>query len=131
MPELWVRLLCVSSAGAAGALSRYGCGLLAERLGSGPAGLWAVNLVGSLLFGLVAGLPDRVLPAPPVVRLLLLTGFLGAFTTFSTFSYETLALWRQQRPLAAAGLAFGQPLAGVCCAALGLWLSGGLGRPAA
>ncbi|MCA9243623.1 MAG: fluoride efflux transporter CrcB [Phycisphaerales bacterium] len=59
-----------------------------------PIATLAVNVVGSLAFGvLIATLPER-----PVLRGLLLVGLLGAFTTFSTFAFDTFAMFRDGRP---------------------------------
>ena len=56
-----------------------------------------MNVIGSLAIGfLAAGLADRVL-AGAAVRLLVMAGFLGAFTTFSAFSYESVQLWNEGR----------------------------------
>lgn len=84
-------ILAVGLAGAAGALLRHGLGLMAAAwFGAGsPWGTLLINLVGCLGFGLGWSL----LPAgAPVLRLAVLTGFLGAFTTFSTFAHDSLQL---------------------------------------
>jgi CrcB protein len=81
-------------AGAAGALSRYGMeGLIGERFpGSFPWGTFVVNVSGSFVLGfLFVVLTERV-AASPTVRTSLTVGFVGAYTTFSTFSFETLRL---------------------------------------
>ena len=83
----------VAFGGALGAVSRYGVSIWVTRWSSSPFP-WAtltVNVTGSFLLGLLMGLGDegRWL-IPPTVRLFLGIGFLGAFTTFSTFSYETV-----------------------------------------
>ena len=82
----------IAMAGALGALSRYALsGAVYALLGSGFAwGTLIVNILGSFLLGLVMqiGLSTDVLP--PHLRTAIAIGFLGAFTTFSTFSYETV-----------------------------------------
>lgn len=82
----------VGIAGAAGAVSRYGVGLLAERtLGSHFAyGTLLVNVLGCLALGFLLELDHATTLVTHPVRVLLAVGFLGAFTTFSTFGYETL-----------------------------------------
>jgi CrcB protein len=82
----------VGIAGAAGAVSRYGVGLLAERsLGSHFAfGTLLVNVLGCLALGFLLELDRGSTLVTHPVRMLLAVGFLGAFTTFSTFGYETL-----------------------------------------
>ena len=86
-----VDVIYVAVAGGLGAISRYYLSGLAQRVGSGfPFGTLTVNLVGSFLLGLImqAGISTDLMPR--ALRLALTIGFLGAFTTFSTFSYETL-----------------------------------------
>jgi len=78
--------------GAFGTLSRYGLSLAAYRtMGDGfPYGTLLVNVLGSLTFGFImqVGLNSSLIPVS--LRMAMTIGFLGAFTTFSTFSYETL-----------------------------------------
>jgi fluoride exporter len=118
----------VMCGGSLGAASRYGIGLLAARIWgtSFPWGTLIVNLVGCFFIGLVFGLADSVRFLTPDMRLLLVTGYLGALTTFSTFCLETVTAAR-------AGLRL-QPLTnilinntgGLALTFLGIWL-GGLG----
>lgn len=65
-----------------------------DPLGSFPYGTMAVNVVGSAIIGFLAGAADARFLLGPEMRLFLLVGVLGGFTTFSTFSYETLNLFR-------------------------------------
>jgi len=85
-------VLLIAVAGAAGAVSRYGVGLWAQRqLGSHFAfGTLAVNLLGCLLLGFVLELESQTNWVGTSGRLFWAVGFLGAFTTFSTFGFETL-----------------------------------------
>ena len=88
------QVMAIAAGGAIGALLRYWASVAVHsRLGSGfPYGTLAVNVLGSLLMGfLYIWLIER-LAAGPAVRAFLLSGVLGAFTTFSTFSMETLNL---------------------------------------
>jgi len=83
-----------------------------------PWGTFTVNVVGSLLLGFLIGLPvDSALTA------LLGTGFCGALTTYSTFSYETLKLARSGARLLAVANAVGSVLAGLGAAYVGLLLA--------
>lgn len=84
--------LLVMVGGSLGAASRYGVGLLTARLwGTGfPWGTLVVNLAGCFIIGLLFALADRSRLLTPDVRLLLITGYLGALTTFSSFSLETV-----------------------------------------
>ena len=84
-------LLMIGLAGAAGALARFGVGVAASRwLGAGfPWGTLAVNLAGCFLLGMVTQLALLKAGVSEETRLVVGTGFLGAFTTFSTFGVET------------------------------------------
>jgi CrcB protein len=88
--------LLVMAGGSLGAASRYGIGLLSARLwGTGfPYGTLVVNLMGCFIIGLLFSLADRSRLLTPDVRLLLITGYLGALTTFSSFSLETVSAGR-------------------------------------
>ena len=85
-------LLIVGATGAAGAIARYAVSgwvyaVAGTRL---PWGTLAVNVIGCFLLGLLMHISITTTLVPPAWRLALATGFLGAFTTFSTFSYETV-----------------------------------------
>ena len=87
-------VVLVALGGGAGAALRHLVGLASLRaLGTGfPAGTLIVNVLGSLLMGvLIEWLARRGAPLRP----LLATGFLGGFTTFSTFSLDAVALWER------------------------------------
>lgn len=92
MPNTFLHPLLVALGGALGALSRYGLGLLASRLAghfvSFPLMTLLINVGGSFALGLLTALVGRGV-LPPEARLLLGVGFLGAYTTFSTFSVDT------------------------------------------
>lgn len=88
----------IALGGAVGSVARYWLGeLMARWLGAGfPFGTLTVNILGSLAIGAMAGLlghDGRPLLGPPL-RLLLMTGFCGGFTTFSAFSLQTLELFQ-------------------------------------
>ena len=101
---MWQKLAGLAIAGACGSLCRYGLAGLAQRfLGSAfPWGTLAVNLLGCLLFGLAWSLMEGRLSPSPEVRVVLLVGFLGAFTTFSTFVFESDRLLDEAQWLLAA-----------------------------
>jgi len=87
------QIMIVAIGGGIGAVFRYGLGELVHRF-SGPLFPWGtlvVNLVGCFLIGISWEVSNTAL-VPPQLRLFIMTGLLGAFTTFSTFSLETLAL---------------------------------------
>ncbi len=87
----------IAFGGALGTLSRYGLAGLVQRWSGGlfPWGTVAVNLLGSLLFGLIWSAAEQRIQVTPEVRMMILTGFMGAFTTFSTFMFETGQLLRE------------------------------------
>ncbi|GHC04121.1 fluoride efflux transporter CrcB [Cerasicoccus arenae] len=96
-----VQLLYVAIGGALGAVSRA---LISHWMRGGfPWGTFTVNVLGSLIIGIVLGWMGAKTNAPHALRFLFATGFCGAFTTFSTFSYETLAMLDQQRWAAGLG----------------------------
>ena len=117
-------ILFLALGGAAGSLCRYGLSGLAHRLlgTSFPFGTLTVNLAGCLFFGAVWGLFESRVHIGPEVRLFVLTGFLGAFTTFSTYMFESAELVRGgQLALALVNMA-GQTLAGLALVLTGLIL---------
>jgi CrcB protein len=88
-------IFAIALGGAAGALGRYWVSLTAHSvLGTAfPYGTLTVNVVGSFLMGLLSILLLERVVAAPELRAFILVGFLGAFTTFSTFSLETFHLF--------------------------------------
>lgn len=90
--------VAVAAGGAAGSLLRYGGTLLAARLWGEafPWGTVAINVLGSLVIGwfAAASLPGGAVPSSHEVRLLVMTGLCGGFTTFSAFSLQTMMLLR-------------------------------------
>ncbi len=111
--------LLVALGAAVGAPLRYLTDRYVQaRYGTGfPWGTLAVNVTGSLILGLVLGLP-----LSPGLTALIGTGFCGALTTYSTFSWETLTLARRGDRATAFAYALLSLLAGLAAAALGLTL---------
>ncbi|MDQ6694050.1 MAG: fluoride efflux transporter CrcB [Chloroflexota bacterium] len=95
--------LLIGTGAVLGANLRYWIGgLFADRLGLAfPYATLFINVTGSFLLGFMLTLLANRLVADPAYRLLLGTGFLGAYTTFSTFSYDTLALLQRGDLIAA------------------------------
>lgn len=89
---LWLQAAVVAVGGAAGAVGRlFVYKLAAAYLGTSfPHGTLIVNVVGSLALGFLVGLAAATPAFPRPIMLLVGTGFLGAFTTFSTFAVDTL-----------------------------------------
>ncbi len=111
----------VAIGGAAGALLRYGAGeLVTTTPGTFPATTFAVNVTGAFALGallsILAATPQRA----DVLRPLLGIGVLGSFTTYSTFSVETVQLWRDDAVGVALAYVVASMVAGLLAAALGL-----------
>jgi CrcB protein len=118
-------LAILAAGGAAGAVARV---LLAGRLtrpgaGAFPWGTLAVNVLGCLLLGFVLTLLDERLPRDRAWRGLLAAGFLGAFTTFSTFAWEVHVLLRDGALARAALYAGGSVAAGLAAVLAGIGLA--------
>jgi CrcB protein len=116
-----VAYLWVALGGAAGATARFAVAQWAGGRWTFPWGTFAVNLTGSLAIGLVMTLL-LARGSDPMYRLLLVTGFLGGYTTFSAFSFEALALLEERRWDAAALYVGGSVVLGLLATALGLGL---------
>lgn len=119
-----VVLLALSVAGGIGAATRLVFdGYLRSRVKTTyPLGTTVINVSGSLLLGFVTGLA-LTHSLPMEWSLIIGTGFLGGYTTFSTASFETVRLAQQGRYAAALGNGLGMFLAALLAAGLGLWLS--------
>ena len=118
--DLLPTLISIAIFGAIGALSRFACSYLPNYMGI-PVGTATVNIVGSLLLGISTSI-FLVAPYPTWFKAGITTGFLGAFTTFSTFSVENAKLIQEQSYLAAGVNIIGQIVLGVTMALLGLYL---------
>lgn len=93
----------------------------AERLGAGfPYGTFFVNVTGCFIIGLFYGLGENRITITPELRLLFAVGFLGGFTTFSTFGYESAALLRSGAFILALLNIIGSNLLGLLAVIVGL-----------
>ena len=115
------RIVYIALAGALGALARYGLTGLVQRLTGAafPWGTAVVNLSGCFLFGLVWIWFTERTSLPGDVRIIVLTGFMGAFTTFSTFIFETGGLVQDGQWLAAGANLILQNVTGLIALLLG------------
>lgn len=126
-----MHVLGLALGGALGTLSRYGVGLVLQgALGGGapaafPLATLVVNVLGSFLLAVATGLGLRGVLSP-AVALAVGTGFLGAFTTFSTFELESDLLWRDGRRVAATGFVLANLVLGYGAILAGRALAGSL-----
>jgi CrcB protein len=118
-------LLLIMLGGAIGAGFRYHIGRVAlEQLGpSFPWGTWIVNLLGSLLMGLLAGIVLRDGPADEPLLMFLGVGVLGGFTTFSGFSLEMVQMLERGQFLLAVAYAVSSVAGSAMLLVVGLWLA--------
>ena len=117
-----LNLLIIALGGALGAVSRFLLGNgLSRALGSAlPYGTFVINIVGCFAMGLLMTIiVDREM-LPAAWRLFLCVGFLGGFTTFSSFGYEALILLTEGRLLAALAYVGGSVVLGLVAAAAGV-----------
>jgi CrcB protein len=113
-------ILLVAIGGAIGSVARYACGAFALRHAVAwqfPVATFAVNVLGCLMAGLLIGLAENRDLFTAEARLLVFTGILGGFTTFSAFSVETVSLVQKGEFFVAAAYV----LSSILCALAALW----------
>jgi CrcB protein len=117
-----VTVVGIAVAGAFGALARYGLeGLVSDRTGgSFPWGTFVVNVSGAFALGLVFTLLTERWTVDPALRSALTIGFLGAYTTFSTLSFESYRLLEDGAVWLAAANLLGSCAAGLAAVYLGI-----------
>jgi len=98
-------VIAICTGASVGALARWGLGLWLSPGGMIPWGTLAANLIGGYLVGICVAVFQALPQLDPVWRLALVTGFLGALTTFSSFSAEVVGMLQQQRYALALGTA--------------------------
>ncbi|MGH6626564.1 MAG: fluoride efflux transporter CrcB [Burkholderiaceae bacterium] len=118
-----ISVLAICAGACFGALARWALGLWLNAGGLLPWGTLAANLIGGYLVGVCVAVFNALPQLDPAWRLAIITGFLGALTTFSSFSAEVVGMLQQQRYALALGTAllhlFGSLLltvAGIRCA---------------
>ena len=118
------KLALLAVAGALGTLARFGVSGLAQKFSTEefPTGTLVVNALGCFLFGLVWMLAEERLLISGETRFIILTGFMGAFTTFSTFAFETTSLMRDSEWLLSAANVLAQLVLGVALILAGMFV---------
>ena len=117
----------VAAGGAIGALARFGIVAVSSKLGyEFPLGTFAVNIVGSFIIGLTLDFIAQIDSFRTIVHPFFIVGVLGAFTTFSAFSMETVALINDQRWLIALTYVVGS----VVCCVVAAWVGYRFGQVA-
>ncbi len=121
---MWQKLLMLSVMGIAGTLSRYFLQGWVQNLSDGkfPWGTLAVNLLGCFLFGIIFTLAEERFLISSQTRIILLVGFMGAFTTFSSFAFETAALLESRQWMYACGNLLLQNVLGIVAVFLGFFV---------
>ncbi len=119
------QILLIALGAGLGANARYWIGVwTARHLGvSFPYGTFFVNVTGSLALGFLVSLTSQRIPITPEARLLLAVGFLGSYTTFSSFAVESLTLAQNSGQWHALVNIFANNLVGLTCALLGMYLA--------
>ena len=114
-----MKLAWIAIGGALGSVARYlfSTAVLRATGTLFPIGTFAVNIVGCIVFGVIAGAAEQRVQLAPDLRLFLLVGVLGGFTTFSSYAFESFSLLRDGQFVAAAANIVGQVVAGL----VGLW----------
>jgi fluoride exporter len=114
-----VNLLLIAIGGALGSVARYLLSTFVLRVTGTlfPLGTFVVNVIGCLVFGAIAGAASQRVQLAPALRLFLLTGILGGFTTFSSYAFESFTLARDGQFVWASINVAGQVVAGLA----GMW----------
>jgi CrcB protein len=119
-----MKLIILALSGAAGTLARYGLAKAGHHwFSSYLLGTLMANLTGCLLFGLIWEMSQQHGLIPTEWRLVLLTGFMGAFTTFSTWIYDSQALLQSGQLWAGVANLVGQSVAGLLLFGVGVGLA--------
>ena len=120
-----MNLLLVAFGGALGSVARYLMGGWVYTLAGKPEfplGTFVVNMIGCFVIGVLNQFAESQQIVAPQFRLLLIVGFMGGFTTFSSFGYETVDLLREGETFQAIANAVLQVVIGLSACAFGIWL---------
>ncbi|BBB92114.1 MAG TPA: fluoride efflux transporter CrcB [Methylomusa anaerophila] len=126
-----MRFLAVATGGCLGALSRYGMGQWFApfvRDTGFPWGTLVINLLGCFVLALFLTVTVELLVVNPYLRLGFSTGFLGAFTTFSTFTMESILLWQNGHIWYTAMYIFASVFLGIAMSSLGFIVTRGFAK---
>jgi fluoride exporter len=125
MSQSLINIAAVAGGGALGASLRYGVMVLSGRLFGVffPWGTLLVNVIGSFALGIIIGIFALKFTPPDWLKLFLVVGIAGGFTTFSTFSLDAFALWERKAFLASGGYVLASLILSVAALMLGLVLS--------
>lgn len=121
-------IAAIASGGALGAVMRYGANeAVTKSFGTEfPFGILSVNILGSFVMGLLISYFAHIWTPPPEVRSFLVTGMLGAFTTFSTFSLQFVLLVERGQPVAAVIYLLASVFCAIAALMLGMYIVRGL-----
>jgi fluoride exporter len=128
--ETWTKIIMLTIGGTVGVNARYWLGVWMSRW-TNPQFPWAtaaINVSGSFLIGFLTIALTRWMPHPNF-RLLIITGFLGGYTTFSTFENDNLTLWERGEGWLMSGYVIGSVGLGFAAVVLGTAAARGLAEP--
>ncbi len=123
--SIWREVAVLSVGGALGVNARFWLGVVIKRW-AGPPFPWAtvtINVTGSFAIGFLAIILAHRWPDHPLARLFLVTGFLGGYTTFSSFAFESLELWEDGEKTLSAANTVGSVIGGLVAVVLGVALA--------
>ena len=128
--ETWGKILALSVGGVAGVNARYWLGVWINRWASSqfPWPTFTINVSGAFAIGFLTALLARWSPHSHL-RLMVLVGFLGGYTTFSTFAFEAVTLWQRGESVFSLTYVAGSVLAGCAAVVLGAALAQGVVQP--
>ena len=119
-----IQALSVGGAGFVGALARWGVSLLVGSTSNFPTATFIINITGSFFLGWFITFMNLRYPGNVTLRLAIATGFVGAYTTFSTFMYESMALMQKGAMLMAVVNLLGSVVVGLLGVRFGMALAG-------